>query len=345
MSANYTDFDPNGIGFSNGNLYGLPFAEDEARLVIIPVPWEVTVSYNSGTASAPEAILEASLQVDLYDPFVNDAWKMGLAMLQVDSKIKAENFLFRQKAEEYINQLSETGKNTTQKQAEILSEINNACSQLNEFVYKNASRIIANNQIPAVLGGDHSTPLGLLKALSEKHFSFGILHIDAHADLREAYEDFTYSHASIMFNALKIKQISNLVQVGIRDYCENEAELIHKDQRITTFFDRDLKRELYSGTTWHALCQKITDALPQQVYISFDIDGLDPKLCPGTGTPVSGGLELDECLYLFEMIVNSGRTIIGFDLVEVAPGETEWDANVGARLLYRLSNLCLYSQK
>ncbi|MBA4077191.1 MAG: agmatinase, partial [Cyanobacteria bacterium PR.023] len=174
-----------------------------------------------------------------------------------------------------------------------------------------------------------------------RHDSFGILHIDAHADLRDAYEGFTYSHASIMFNAIKEPTLTKLVQVGIRDYCEMESDLVaSSDGRIVSFYDRDIKTKMFEGMSWMHICQEIVSQLPDEVYVSFDIDGLDPKLCPNTGTPVPGGLEYEQALYLVRMVAESGRVIIGFDVNEVAPGdEDEWDANVGARLLYRLANL------
>ena len=124
---------------------------------------------------------------------------------------------------------------------------------------------------------------------------------------------------------------------------ERSFALILADKRITTFFDRDIKQQQYEGKTWAGICDSIIALLPEKVYLSFDIDGLDPKLCPNTGTPVPGGLELEQTLYLVEKLVQSGRKIIGFDLNEVAPGNDEWDANVGARLLYRLANMCLVS--
>jgi agmatinase len=190
-----------------------------------------------------------------------------------------------------------------------------------------------------LLGGDHSTPLGFLRALSEQHNRFGILQIDAHADLRKAYEGFTYSHASIMYNALKLPAVGRLVQVGIRDICEEEVNVINRSMgRVVTFFDEDLKDKKISGTPWSALCDTIIQHLPQQVYISFDIDGLDPKLCPNTGTPVAGGLEFQEAVFLIKKVVDAGKTIIGFDLSEVAAGPSDWDANVGARLLFQLCN-------
>ena len=339
-------FDPNGIGDANGNIYGLPFDTNEAKLVILPVPWEVTVSYQAGTASAPEAILEASCQVDLFDPFVTNAWKLGIAMQDINKDIKEKSNLLRLSAEEYIQKLSE-GFNPEENAAllAIRNEINLAGQELNLWVKNESIKLMDQNKVVALLGGDHSTPLGLIQALAEKNSSFGILHIDAHADLREAYEGFEYSHASIMFNAIKIPQITHLVQVGIRDYCEAELNLIQSDKRITTFFDRDLKHQQYEGSSWSTLCDQIIDTLPEKVYLSFDIDGLDPKLCPNTGTPVPGGLELEQSIYLVEKLVYSGRTIIGFDLNEVAPGDDEWDANVGARLLYKLANMCLVSNQ
>ena len=341
-----SSFDPNGIGDLSGNIYGLPFDADDARLVILPVPWEVTVSYQAGTAGAPEAILAASYQVDLYDPFVEDAWKLGITMKDMNQGILERNHALRPKAEKYIIQMEQgidPMDNSTMQDA--LDEINLACLELNQWVKNEALTLLKNNKIVALLGGDHSTPLGLMQALAEKNPSFGILHIDAHADLRQAYEGFEYSHASIMFNAIKLPQISHLVQVGIRDYCEAEVNLINNEPRITTFFDREIKHSQFEGKNWSAICDSIIETLPEKVYLSFDIDGLDPKLCPNTGTPVPGGLELEQSIFLVEKLVKSGRTIIGFDLNEVAPGSDEWDANVGARLLYRLANMCLVSNK
>ena len=125
----------------------------------------------------------------------------------------------------------------------------------------------------ALLGGDHSTSLGMIKALSEDYESFGVLQIDAHADLRKAYENFEYSHASISYNILKLPQISKLVQVGIRDYCHSEAILAKENNRILTFYDKDIKEDLYEGKAWKVICDGIVEQLPDDVYITIDIDG------------------------------------------------------------------------
>ncbi len=334
-------FDPNGLGDSNNNIFGLPFTTDEAEVVIIPVPWEVTVSYTAGTALGPQAIFDASFQVDLFDPKIKDAWKIGVSMEIVSDDIASKSESLRRKSEQYIGLLQEGASPVSNsKMEETRLSINAACEKLNKWVKTKALTYLDKNKIVALVGGDHSTPLGLMQALAERHPSFAILQIDAHADLRDAYEGFEFSHASIMFNALKIPQVSKLVQVGIRDYCQAEYELIQNSNgRIVTFFDRDIKHKQYEGSSWSSICQEIITQLPEYVYLSFDIDGLDPKLCPNTGTPVAGGFEFEQVLLLIEKMVDAGKRIIAFDLNEVTPGGNEWDANVGARLLYRIANL------
>jgi len=340
-------FDPNNLGDKNANIYGLPFTTDEAEVVIVPVPWEVTVSYSAGTAKGPKAVFDASFQVDLYDPKIKDAWKIGLAMDKIPKEIHKLSNVLRKKAEEYIG-MFEDGKSATSnpKMKKIQTEINGECKNMNAWVKQRVLHFMNKNKVVALLGGDHSTPLGMIQALSEKHKSFGILQIDAHADLRDAYEGFEFSHASIMFNALKVKEVSKLVQVGIRDYCEAEVDIIQKSKgRIKTFFDRDIKHNEYNGKSWAKICDDIIKELPDKIYLSFDIDGLDPKLCPNTGTPVAGGFEAEQILFLIEKIVESKKTIIAFDINEITPGADEWDANVGARLLYRIANLVAKSNK
>lgn len=339
-------FDPNQIGQKVENIFGLPYTVEDASMVILPVPWEVTVSYREGTASAPAAVLNASYQVDLFDPDYADAWKIGLAMDAIPSELQELNGEMRPVAEEYIGMLEEgLTAESNASMAGMLAKINSACETMNAWVQEKAAEYMEQGILVAVLGGDHSTPLGLIREVAKRNDSFGILHIDAHCDLRDAYEGFTYSHASIMFNALQEESLHRLVQVGIRDYCEDEANMVvDSDGRIVTFYDRDIKSRMFEGMSWMHICKDIVSQLPEKVYVSFDVDGLDPKLCPNTGTPVPGGLEFEQALYLVRMVVESGRVIIGFDVNEVAPGnqdesDDEWDANVGARLLYRIANL------
>ncbi len=337
------DFDPNSPGDPDANLYGLPFSCEEAETVIIPVPWDVTVSYSDGTAQGPQAVFNASFQVDLYEPELLDAWKYGIAMEEIPLHLKSRAESLRELAVQYIDAVT-NGEDVGSDPAmqEILATVNAACVEMNVWVKSRCLHWMKLGKRVGLLGGDHSTPLGMIQAQAEMHEEFGILQIDAHADLRIAYEGFTHSHASIMYNALGVPQMKRLVQVGIRDFCQQECEIIEKSNgRVVTYFDRDMRHESYKGVTWHEMVTRIIASLPEKVYISFDIDGLQPGLCPHTGTPVAGGLEFEQAGYLFSELAKSGKKIIGFDLNEVAPGPdgNEWDANVGARMLYRLCNV------
>lgn len=335
-------FDPNGPGIS-GNLFGLPFSPDTAEIVIVPVPWEVTVSYHTGTAKAPQAILNASSQIDLFVKDIPDAWKLGISMLPVPKNLLEESSKLRALAAQWTDQFS-AGKDI--ENDPVLGSINEASENLNIYVKSTTQRLLREGKLVGLLGGDHSTPLGFLRALSERYERFGILQIDAHADLRKAYEGFTYSHASIMYNALKIPTVNRLVQVGVRDFCEEEMDVIKRSMgRVVTFFDEDIKSWQYQGNTWEEICDQIIQQLPDLVYISFDIDGLDPKLAPSTGTPVAGGFEFHQIAYLIKKLVKTNKRIIGFDVSEVAPGSTDWDANVGARILWHLCNWTAVSNK
>lgn len=335
------DFDPNSIGNKNNNIFGLPYDINTAKVIFLPVPWEVTVSYNDGTAEAPLSIFDASFQVDLFDPFKENAWETGYAMAEHPDDIFEKNKKLKSISFEILAAL-ELGDDitTSHNLSKRLALVNKGCQEMNEWVKNETKKLLDKDKLIGIIGGEHSAPLGFLYSLSEKHNDFGILQIDAHADLREAYEGFTYSHASVMFNALKIPQVGKLVQLGIRDYCQDEYDYISRNpQRIKTFFDRDIRASMFSGESWKDICKKISNELPEKVYISFDVDGLDPKLCPCTGTPVPGGFDLQELFYLFEMLAGSGKKIIGFDLCETGASDNEWDENVAARILYKLANV------
>lgn len=349
MSFDLSQFDPNSVGLQSNTIFGLPFDIEHAQLVLLPIPWEVTVSFRNGTAHGPENIFNESLQVDLYDADAPDMWKKGYYMLEEDKNIRNKSNYLRPCAELIISCLVEGGDIASNAQLSAkLKEINEGSKMLNNWVYEMTSSLLKQNKLVGLVGGDHSTPLGYIKALGQYYPQFGVLQIDAHADLRKAYEGFTYSHASIMYNVLEeVPQVEKLVQVGIRDYCDEELERIKNNpERISTFFDTDIKSRQYEGATWRDICKDIVAALPQNVYISFDIDGLDPKLCPDTGTPVPGGFEVEQIVYLIRTLYQSGRKIIGFDLNEVSCGEHSIDgidAKVGARVLYKLCNFLMAS--
>ena len=339
-------FDPSHIGLLNGQLFGLPFTNAESEVVIIPMPWEVTVSYRAGTARGPQTMLDASTQVDFFDAGIRDAWKLGIGMEPVAAYWMRKNKELRALAEKCIAHLERGGSPEDVKVRKYYEKINAAGAELNLWMEKASAKLLQEGKLVGVLGGEHSVSLGYMKALTKIYPSYSILHIDAHADLRKAYEGFEYSHASIQYNAQKMAAIEKLVVVGIRDYSQQEADRIRDSRgRILAFPDRDIKHRLYRGDTWKKIAADVIKPLGKNVYVSFDIDALDPALCPHTGTPVPGGLEFEQVFFMIEALIASGRKIIGFDLCEVAPGVTDdWDSVVGVRALYRLCNLMAKSQ-
>lgn len=336
------EFNINAAATKDSGIFGLPFTSEECEIIIIPVPWEVTVSYGSGTINGPAAIKDASYQVDLCQHDFPDLWEKGIYMDTIPEEIIALNDQIRHEANTIITAL-ENNEDTESSPALKVSYnvVNQGCMVMNQWVKDRSSYWKSKGKKVGLIGGDHSTPLGYLQLQGDNHDDFGLLVIDAHMDLRNAYEGFTYSHASIFFNALKeIPQISKLVEVGIRDYCHEEKEFVlANDNRISVHFDREVRRLQYKGKTWDEICRGIINELPDKVYVSVDIDGLDSKLCPNTGTPVPGGLQYEELIHLLNVLKESNKTIIGFDLCEVSPGEDDWDGNVGARLLFHLCGI------
>jgi len=334
-----THFDPNAAASKDSGIFGLPFTAEQAQLVLLPIPWEVTTSYGGGTSQGPKAIFQASKQVDLYDIDLGNFFEAGIAMLPESPEVQQWNQAGREIAKQII---AEGGAEHQPHLTAALNTVNQYSEKLNQFVYSQTQYWLTQGKKIGLIGGDHSTPFGAIQAFLEHYPQMGILHFDAHADLREAYEGFEHSHASIMYNVITKTPLKKLVQIGIRDFCEQEFNLIKQNSsRVTTFFDSDLYEQKISGQGWEKICDEIIHHLPSEVYISFDIDGLDPRFCPHTGTPVPGGLDLQEAWYLIKKVARSGRKIIGFDLNEVSPGNNpeaadEWDANVGARLLYKL---------
>lgn len=337
-------FDPNDIGVANGNFCGLPVTKEQADLIIIPVPWDATASYGRGTADGPQAILDASLQLDLFHHKYANVYETKVFMEKIDPEIMAKSVSFGERTTAYIDYLSEGNEvEDSEEYKALLAEVNAYQKELAASVKEKAALYFEQGKKVALLGGEHSTPLGLIQMYADNFEDFGILQIDAHADLRVSYEGFEQSHASIMDNALKYGGITRLVQVGIRDLSEDEYARIQSDERIKTFFDWDLKEERFVGKNWSEQSRSIIEHLPQNVYVSFDIDGLEPHLCPGTGTPVPGGLKFEEAAYLLQFLAKSGKNVVGFDLNEVAPGEDVINEIVGARMLMELVLCTMHS--
>jgi agmatinase len=342
----HESFDPSAAAVHDG-IFGLPFPPEHSRVVLVPVPWEATVSYGAGTARGPQAILVASHQVDLLDRETGRPYMAGIAMLSIPEQVRAWSDQARRLALPVI-EAGGAGKDQALRNA--AEQVNALSERMNVWVYEQVAHWLSAGKLVGVIGGDHSVPFGAIRAMAEKYPGLGILHFDAHADLRDAYEGFRWSHASIMYNVLReLPGVARIVQLGIRDFCEEEDQLIRDNpERLRTYFDPDLRRLLMDGETWSHVVGRIVAELPANVYVSFDIDGLDPALCPHTGTPVVGGLSFAEAVAVLRMLTESGRRVVGFDLNEVAPdpeGRSEWDGNVGARILYKQIGFALLSQR
>lgn len=332
------DWDPDAPAKPGSGLFGLGAKPADAAVVVVPVPFEATVSYRAGTAKGPAAILRASGQVDLLDRQFGRAYEGGIAMLPVSREITRLSAEARRVAGPIVRRGGPEEGNADHERA--VARVDEASADMNRWVADTSGAWLDRGKLVGVLGGDHSVPYGLISELARRHPGLGILHVDAHADLRDGFEGFRWSHASIMRRVAEdLPGIERIVQVGVRDYGASEQEWAEASRRrIRTVFDADLRAEMFSGLSWDDACKKVVRALPEVVHVSFDIDGLSPDLCPHTGTPVPGGLSWSEACHLLWVLARSRRRVVGFDLCEVAPGPRgdDWDAIVGARLLYKL---------
>lgn len=337
-----TAFDPNGAASPDDGIFGLPCAAADAEVWLLPVPFAATVSYGGGAERGPEAIRAASVQVDLQDIQTGRPFERGIWMAEAEPDVAASGVIARRQAAPVIARGGATDDDRPAVRA-----VDAAGALVNDRVRRWTARALDQGRVAGIVGGDHSVPFAAMVEAGRRHPGLGVLHVDAHMDLRVAYEGFRWSHASVMDNVLREGHgIERLVQVGIRDFCDQEMSAAAASAgRVVVHYDLDWRRRLAGGTPLREILDEVVAALPEKVWVSFDIDGLDPSLCPHTGTPVPGGLSFSEACLLLEALVSTGREIVGFDLVEVAPGPAgEWDAAVGARVLYKLCGFSLQSR-
>ena len=343
-------FDPDAAAQPGSGIFGLPHGPDEAAVHVLGVPFDATTSYRRGTAHGPEAVVAASAQVDLYDRLFGKPYEQGIWYRADDGTLAGWNDQARALADPVI--AAGGADPDSHEHAHLLAELAALGSRVNERVEEFTTNCLAAERLPVVLGGDHSVPFGAIRAAARAHPGLGVLHFDAHADLRVAFEGFEWSHASIFHNVLEqVPGVASLVQVGIRDLGHAEAMRCDADPRIHTLFDDEWAEVVARGGDRRQAIRRHLERLPQEVWISFDIDGLSPDLCPSTGTPVPGGLDWHQTMQWLEELVLRGHRIVGVDLCEVAPPEgagdpegASWDAVVGARLLYRLIGAAMSSR-
>ena len=265
---------------------------ETSKVVILPVPYEKTVTFGKGTSKGPNSIIYASGSVELYDDELQyEPYKVGIhTQPEFESDIDP---------------------------AQMVEELSQVCNELLE-----------KNKFIITLGGEHSITYPLVKAHKEKFGDFSVLNIDAHCDLRDSYEGTKFNHACVMKRV--IEQGINVTEVGIRSYSIEEAEYINSRDDIKIIHAREINEN--ENGTW--IEETLSSLLPK-VYISIDMDGFDPSIVPGTGTPEPGGLDWDQVIRLIRGVFYN-REVVGLDIVELAPiaGITGPDV-LAAKLAYK----------
>ena len=246
---------------------------DIAKVVVIPAPFEASTSYQKGTANGPKAILEASCQVEFYD---------------IEMK----------------REFTSIGIHTT----EPLPIHKAPAKEAFEILYKKAKTVLTDKKFPIVLGGEHAISYGLFKALLEKYPNLSIFHIDAHTDMRTAYEDNPYSHACILY--MMRKECPRSVSIGIRSMCQEEADYVKKN-KVPVYYDYETQEKGFNLKT-------LMKPLTKDVFLTIDVDGLSPSIVPGTGTPEPGGLGWYQTLSILKHLFKT-KNVVGMDVVEVMP--------------------------
>lgn len=256
-------------------------AFDTSKVVILTVPYEHTVSYGGGTKQGPSAILKASHQVELYDEeTAREIYKMGIATLEP----------------------MDFG---TKKDEDAL-----------ENIYKRTKELLALNKYVVTLGGEHTISQALIAAYAEKYHDLSIVQVDAHADLRMEYLGNKFSHACVMARVCEFLAPNRIVQIGIRALSLEEAEWI-KEKGITTLYTHEIRGGKYTKILkmWDDYA---IEKLTEHVYVTFDVDGLDPSVMPATGTPEPNGLMWHETMSFLKKL-GTKRKVVGFDVVEFSP--------------------------
>ena len=280
---------------------------ENSRIVIVPVPYEFRVSYGKGAKHGPEAILNASAYVEFFD----DEFDRELCFDMGIATLKEIEF----------------GKLYDKAALKLIEERITELLDLDKFIVS--------------LGGEHTISTAAIRAHYLKYPEMSLLHFDAHSDLRDSYEDSIYSHACFMSRVIEFYPPDKITQVGIRALCKEEREII-REKNIKTFFASAIRKGKH-GSNWQS---RVVDTLGKEIYITFDVDYFDPSIMPSTGTPEPDGFLYNETLDLFREIMNEGKRIVGFDVVELAPAKGLNHPNLTtARLIYKLLNFAFNTKE
>ena len=334
-------------GNDNGGYYFRDAMEaQDAEIVLVSAPWAVTSAAGQGPAYTPDAIIDASTSVSLYDALSEVSIEGKVATAEVDYDLQESSLQLGGDAAKIVSHIEDGGTLSGDYFIRKVNRINIGFRDMHRSVGKRVFRFADKGKIVGVVGGDHSVTLGAVRSISSVYPDMGVLFIDGHCDLRQSGKIFAYSHLSIARNIIdEVPQVSKMVQVGARDMSREEVEFAHSHPKIELFGHEAMARSLYSGESWSSICDKVVAELPNDVYISFDIDALSPECCPNTKRPVAGGMSFDQAALLINRVAELGRRIIGFDLTEIVPvSEGSIDATIGARMLVKLCASALKSK-
>lgn len=345
---NFFDF---GIGLGSSDNGGYYFRDavstDNADIVLVSVPWAVTSANGGGAAYAPDAIIDASTTVGLYDIIHDISIEGRVATAEVNYDIQESSQHLGSDAAKVVEHIEDGGSLSGDYFTRKISRINDGFRLMNSSVCAQVWHFASKGKTVGVIGGDHAVSFGAVKALSELHKGLGVMIFDAHCDIRPSGNVFDYSHRSVVRNILEeIPQLEKLVCCGVRDLSAADLSALSSEPRLSVCYAERMATMHHQGTTWQEVCKQAIHDLPQKVYISFDIDALALECCPTTKSPVAGGFQFNDAVAIITAIVESGREIVGFDITEIVPnGEQSIDATVGARLLVKLCAAALKSKR
>ena len=322
-----------------GCYFGATTSPSDADVVIVSAPWSVTSDYGRGATYTPDAIIDSSLGKELYDAPTGLSIEGRIATAEIDYNIQESSEMLGRDAERIVRHHSDRESRVSDYIARKIENVNEGFAEMHLSIYKQVKQWAEQGKRIAVVGGDHSVAFGAVKALAEVNEGLGVLFVDAHADYSSDDEIFNYSHRSIARNIVEeIDGVAKMVQVGVRDVDRAEVEALAACDKVELFYAESLAARRFEGCSWGDICREVVDKLPHKVYISFDVDALKIEFCNNTNAPTPGGMTFDEALYLVNMVVASGREIVGFDISEVVSSiNDKMDAIVGARLLAKLS--------
>lgn len=321
-----------------GHYFGEMTMPEDADIVIVSAPWSVTADFGRGATYTPDAIIDQSLEKELYDVVSGISIEGRIATAEIDYHIQECSEQLGHDAERVVRAKADKDSLVGDYVSRKIDNVNEGFAYMHSSVYKQVKHWASQNKRVAVVGGDHSVAFGAVKALAEECGEMGVLFIDAHADFGEG-EVFKYSHRTIARDIVEqIPNVTKLVQIGVRDLDRAEVEAIDANDKVDVFYAEKVAQRRFEGASWGELCREFVAKLPQKVYISLDIDALKIEFCNNTNAPTPGGMTFDEVVYLVNCVVASGRDIVGFDISEIVTSlDEKMDAIVGVRLLVKLS--------